>query len=50
MATNALAVPGLTFYKNYFVKGDYIAAGVGVRGVGSGTINISGAGSLPMPT
>jgi len=47
MATNALAVPGLTFYKNYFVKGDYIAAGVGVRGVGSGTINISGVGLPP---
>ncbi len=43
-AANAAATPGLGFFKNYFVKGDYIAAGVGVRGVGSGTISISGVG------
>ncbi len=43
-AADAVANPGLSFFKNYFVKGDYIAAGVGVRGVGSGTISISGVG------
>ncbi len=43
-AADAVAAPGLNFFKNYFVKGDYIAAGVGVRGVGSGTISISGVG------
>src|SRR5512142_686244 len=49
---HAQAAAGLTFFKNYFLTGDYVAAGVGLRGLGgqnsapagiaTGTISISG--------
>jgi pimeloyl-ACP methyl ester carboxylesterase len=32
----------LTQFKTYTVNGDYVVAGVGVRGTGTGTINVSG--------
>lgn len=40
-------IDGLTFFKNYFVTGDYVAAGVGLRGTGingtaTGQISIGG--------
>src|SRR5262249_666362 len=41
------AADALSYFKNYFVTGDYVAAGVGLRGTGingiaTGTINFSG--------
>ncbi|HSG02043.1 MAG TPA: hypothetical protein VLA20_12965, partial [Vicinamibacterales bacterium] len=32
------ADPPLNFFKNYFVTGDYLAAGVGLTGQGSGGV------------
>ncbi|MCZ7556550.1 MAG: T9SS type A sorting domain-containing protein [Bacteroidia bacterium] len=42
-STNVLFPPtvGLTQMESYEIQGDYIAAGVGMRNVGSGTINLS---------
>src|SRR5215475_14705744 len=43
--------PPLTFYKNYFVTGDYVIGGVGLRGLGdptgfaTGTVNIPDTGN-----
>jgi hypothetical protein len=36
------AASNLSFFKNYFVTGDYAVAGVGLRGVGIGNITMSG--------
>src|SRR6267142_4135667 len=59
----ARAEDALKYFKNYFVTGDYVVGGVGLRGTGvyspslggsfaTGTINIGGAGpngSNPVP-
>src|SRR5689334_121231 len=50
LASLATAQDALTFYKNYFVTGDYVVGGVGLRGGGgsannnlsTGTIHIAG--------
>jgi hypothetical protein len=52
----AQASDALSFWKNYFVTGDYVVAGVGLRGTGvngfaTGTINLSGVpctGGIPV--
>ena len=43
---------GLSFFKNYFVTGDYTVAGVGLRGTGvngiaTGEIHFTGANAVP---
>ncbi|MCZ7556552.1 MAG: T9SS type A sorting domain-containing protein [Bacteroidia bacterium] len=42
-STNMLYLPttDLTFYRGWVTQGDYIAGGVGMRNIGSGTINLS---------
>ncbi len=47
LAPLASASDALTYFKNYFVTGDYVSAAVGLRGTGvnglaTGTINIAG--------
>lgn len=37
----AAASNSLNFFRNYFVTGDYAVAGVGVRGSGTGTVNMT---------
>jgi hypothetical protein len=48
----AQTTPPLNFGNNYFVTGDYVVAGVGLRGLGvngyaTGTINLPDANSVP---
>ena len=40
--TGPTDAPGLSLFKSYFINGDYAVAGVGVRGRGTGTINMTG--------
>ena len=52
LATNPPSPPPLNFFNNYFVTGDYVVGGVGLRGSGvngyaTGTISIPDANSVP---
>ena len=52
LANNPPAPPPLNFFNNYFVTGDYVVGGVGLRGSGvngfaTGTISIPDANSVP---
>ena len=46
-ASPARAQGGLRFFKNYFVAGDYAAAGVALTATGTGTIDMTGANIPP---
>src|ERR1700719_510159 len=39
--------PPLNFFKNYFVTGDYVVGGVGLRGLGDSTGFATGTISIP---
>src|SRR5438552_1177162 len=46
---SAFAQSPLNFFKNYFVTGDYVVAGVGLRGLGDGTGFAGGPIIVPDP-
>src|SRR5207302_9034440 len=52
MSGQAAAADALIFFKNYFITGDYVVGGVGLRGTGvngfaTGTINMTNAAVPP---
>jgi hypothetical protein len=53
LAPAAQAQNALSFFKNYFVTGDYVVGGVGMRATGvggfaTGTISMSGTSAVPV--